>query len=213
MAALLEVEKIADLMESYPGTTILLTGRADATGDPGYNMILSHQRVDRVAQYLEERGIRPGRITREARGESDPVARDRYPDGREAPLGRYLNRQVTALITSPEPITAALSGFYVPASLQLDPGNDPAARDVTSGEDVDTRFTIQIYADYTPVDITKFKGVTGVTEYACKDGYYRYAVGFHGDYPEARQALAVLRESGYPDAFIQTVDWYRKASR
>jgi outer membrane protein OmpA-like peptidoglycan-associated protein len=204
MAAMLEVEKIAELMQSYPETTVRLTGHADATGSSDYNMLLSHQRVDQVAGYLEVRGIDPGRIFREGRGDTSPVARNSYPDGTDAPLGRYLNRQVTVLITSPEPIRAELAGFYVPASLKPQPGEDNKAASAFW-------FTIQLQASHRQVGLSHFQGIAGVKENHCRDGYYRYTCGSFRTYPEARAELDRLQDSGYPDAFIQTLEWYQRA--
>ncbi len=205
MAAMLEVEKIADVMQSHPETSVRLTGHADATGSSDYNLLLSHQRADRVARYLEKRGIDPGRVTLEGKGEAAPVAVNRFPDGTDAPLGRYLNRQVTVLILSPEPIQAELAGFYVPASLKPAPGSERP-------EPTDYSFTIQVLASLSPVDLSYFNRLPDVREYACKDSHYRYAAGSYRTYTEAMKALERLHKSGYPDAFVQTLNFYRKAT-
>ncbi|TFH27316.1 MAG: hypothetical protein E4H10_04255, partial [Bacteroidia bacterium] len=57
MAALLEVEKIADLMTGHPDTQVELTGHADATGTAQHNMLLSLQRAEQIASFLEKKGI------------------------------------------------------------------------------------------------------------------------------------------------------------
>jgi outer membrane protein OmpA-like peptidoglycan-associated protein/tetratricopeptide (TPR) repeat protein len=205
LAAMLEVEKIAELMQAYPEATIRLTGHADATGSSDYNLLLSCQRVDQIARYLEMRGIDPGRILTEGRGEASPVARNTYPDGTDAPLGRYLNRQVTVLVVSPEPIQADLTGIYVPADLRPVPGEEPA--DSSSGG-----FTIQLCASHSPVKISTFQGFEGIREHKCRDGFCRYTYGTYQTFGEARAELAKLSHSGYADAFIQTLEWYRKAT-
>jgi outer membrane protein OmpA-like peptidoglycan-associated protein/tetratricopeptide (TPR) repeat protein len=205
MAAILEVEKVADLMQVYPETRVRLTGRADATGSPGYNMLLSNQRADQVARYLELRGIAPERITLEGKGELAPVARNAYQDGSDAPLGRYLNRQVTVVILSPEPIQAQLNGSYVPISLRPEPGEDLS-------EAYEFWFTIQLSAATKPIKISSFSEPSNVREYSCKDGYFRYTYGQFRTFSEARAKLGLLRDSGFPDAFIQTLEWYEKAS-
>ena len=206
MAAMLEVEKIADLMQSYPSTRVQLTGHADATGSPGYNMLLSHQRADQIFRYLEMRGIDPERISIEGKGESAPVARNSYADGSDAPLGRYLNRQVIATIVSPEPIRAELAGFYVPTSLK------PSSID-HQGEGSSFWFTIQLFANFNPVDLSYFKGLTDVNEHICNDDYYRYTYGTYRTFTEAKAELEKLQDSGHPDAFIQTLEWYKKATQ
>jgi len=206
MAAVLEVEKVADLMQTYPETKISLTGHADATGSSEYNLLLSNQRAVKIAEYLEMRGVDRSRVSLEGKGENAPVARNFYSDGSDAPLGRYLNRQVTLTIESPEPIVAELSGFYVPNSLKTPPGEEPSGSS-------DFWFTIQVLAKKGGVELSSFGALDGVKEYVCKDNYYRYTFGEYRSFEEARSSLNRIRESGYPDAFIQTIEWYSKASR
>jgi outer membrane protein OmpA-like peptidoglycan-associated protein/tetratricopeptide (TPR) repeat protein len=205
LAAMLEVEKIAELLQSYPEATVRLTGHADATGSADYNLLLSCQRVDQIARYLEMRGIYPGRIVTEGKGEASPVARNTQPDGTDAPLGRYLNRQVTVLVVSPEPIQADLTGIYVPADLRPLPGEEPS-------DNSPAGFTIQLSASHSPVQASAFQGIEGVREHRCKDGLYRYTYGTYQTFGVAKEALEGLRHSGFTDAFIQTLDWYSKAT-
>ncbi len=179
MAAMLEVEKVADLMQTYPETRVSLTGHADATGSSDYNLLLSHQRADQISHYLEMRGIDPSRVSLEGKGESSPVARNIYPDGTDAPLGRYLNRQVTVTIESPQPIQAELAGFYVPSSLKPAPRNGQAVIP-------DYWFTIQLHASYSQTQMSHFQGLGGVKEYPCQDECYRYAYGEYRTFEEAK---------------------------
>jgi outer membrane protein OmpA-like peptidoglycan-associated protein len=212
MAAVLEVEKIADLMLAHPGTTVRLTGHSDATGSHGYNLLLSCQRVEQVAACLEARGIGSGRILKEGLGDTAPMARDKYPDGSDAPLGRYLNRQVIALISNSGSIPSGLSGFYVPESLQLSQGGMKATPDNAILDMEGHAFTIQVYASRVRLDQSGLD-IDNIREHACKDNYYRYTVGIYSTYPEAREALAMIREGGHPDAFIQAMEWYREAMK
>jgi hypothetical protein len=206
MAAMLEVEKVADLMQTYPETRVRLTGHADATGSSDYNLLLSNQRADQISRYLQMRGVDPSRISLEGKGESAPVALNKYPDGTDAPLGRYLNRQVTVTIESPRPIQAELSGFYVPSSLKPAPENGQS-------ESPAYWFTIQLHASFTQRQMSYFQGLNGVREYPCKDKFYRYTYGEYRTFDEAKIQLDKLQDAGYPDAFIQTLDWYTRAVR
>lgn len=204
MAAIIEVERIAELMHGYPGSTILLTGHADGTGSPEYNVLLSSQRALKIAEYLEVMGIERYRITLEGKGESEPVARDSYPDGRDAPLGRFLNRQVIATVNNPEPMQGELAGFFVPVPLKTTISPDDQGKSVSW-------FTVQLGASMKPQILSSFKGSYPTEEYACKDGYYRYASGKFKTFDEARSYLEQMKASAYPDAFIQTMIWYAEA--
>jgi len=205
MPAMLEVEKIADLAQKYPDTRVELTGHADATGSSEYNMLLSLQRADQIATYLEMRGINKERISISGKGEGAPIARNQYADGEDAPLGRYLNRHVAVMISGTTPMDAELSGLYVPSSLKPDPSESEGAKATLYW------FTIQLSAVRSPVVKDQFKGLMDIEEYHCKDGLYRYTVGKLKDFQEAREALKKVHKKGFEEAFIQTLEWYQKA--
>lgn len=204
MAAIIEVERIAELMHGYPQSTILLTGHADGTGSPEYNVLLSSQRALQIAEYLEVMGIERDRITMEGKGESEPVARNSYPDGRDAPLGRFLNRQVIATVNNPEPMQGELAGFFVPVPLKATNSQDDLAKGVSW-------FTVQLGASLKPQNLNSFKGAFPAQQYVCRDGYYRYASGKFQTFEQAHTYLEQMKASGYPDAFIQTMIWYAEA--
>lgn len=210
MAAMLEVEKVADLLQRYPEARVKLTGRADETGSADYNLLLSHQRVDQIASYLSMRGVEDQRMETEAKGETDPVALNRYPDGSDAPLGRYLNRQVSIHISNKEAMQGDLSGFFVPPSLRVGPADEAAEQ---AGPQDSFWFTIQVFSSLVPISEGEFGTLSGVEERACTDGYYRYVSGEYRDFGEARQALEEVKAAGYPDAFIQTLEWFQRATR
>lgn len=206
MAATVEVEKIADLMLQNPDLTSKLTGHADATGSADYNMLLSMQRADYIAQYLVARGVKEERITVQGMGEDAPVALNSYPDGKDAPLGRYLNRHVYVTISGLLPSDAGLPAPYVPVKLR--PSNEKSSLNKTP-----VSFTIQVMAGLAPADDSVFKNLGYVKEFVCRDGYYRYAFGTFDSFSEAKKQLAEVRRKGYYGAFIQTVDWYSEATR
>jgi len=206
MAAMLEVEKVADVLQSYPGSKVFITGHTDATGSADYNLLLSNQRALQIAKYLEMRGVGRSRISLEGKGEHEPVARNYHADGSDAPLGRYLNRQVKLTIESPEPIRADLAGFYVPAALRQKDGEPEEGSS-------DYWFTVQVLACQSAMSLSRIEGLKEVQEFEGRDGYFRYASGEFRTFEEARTALDLIKESGYPDAFIQTLDWYSKRSR
>jgi len=206
MAALLEVEKIAVVMDMNPETRVELTGHTDATGSSEFNMLLSLQRADQIAQYLEMRGVNKDRISLDGRGEEAPVARNRYPDGEDAPLGRYLNRQVFVQISGTVSEMVDLAGFYVPASLRPDSGNG----DETSLSSF--WFTVQLKASFRELDQSHFQDLENITEFICNDKYYRYTLGVYRTFQEASDQLKKMQKIGYEDAFIQTLEWYERAT-
>jgi hypothetical protein len=76
------LNQLADIMLSNPEVSLLITGRADKTGNLTLNQKLSHQRVNAVRSYLIKKGIASTRITMQSLGEQRPVANDACPADR-----------------------------------------------------------------------------------------------------------------------------------
>lgn len=70
------------LMNQNPQVTIDIQGHTDADGTYHENMVLSKARVDAIFDYLMEAGVDPNRLTREAFGESRPIADNTTEEGR-----------------------------------------------------------------------------------------------------------------------------------
>jgi len=204
-AAQLETERVAELMVYHPESTVELTGYTDITGEADFNMILSQYRAEKIAGYLEMRGIERERIKVDGKGESAPLAINMYSDGSDATLGRYLNRTVKVRILGKLPLDAKLSGLYIPVNLLPQDDGTPIP-------EKEYHYTIQLMAGRMPILKSSFRDLQ-VTEYTCKDGYYRYTTNSFRTFRAASQRLLKLRKQGYPDAFIQTREWYDKASQ
>lgn len=88
----LELAKLAGILNKYPDTNVLVEGHTDATGTEEYNLELSRQRAQSVENYLASQGVDATRFTIMGYGESQPVATN------ETPEGRQLNRRVDIAI-------------------------------------------------------------------------------------------------------------------
>ncbi|NOY37179.1 MAG: OmpA family protein [Chlorobi bacterium] len=82
-------------MDSLPGLVVTITGHTDAIGRIAYNQGLSERRADAVANYLTKSGISPARLRIKGFGETQPIAINHWPDGRDCPEGRQFNRRVS----------------------------------------------------------------------------------------------------------------------
>ena len=82
------LNKIADIMNRYPQTQIVVAGHTDSVGSEQYNLELSLRRANAVADYLMLRNVMRARIGTEGRGELEPIA-----DNNSA-AGRSKNRRV-----------------------------------------------------------------------------------------------------------------------
>ncbi|MFQ5345537.1 MAG: OmpA family protein [Mariprofundus sp.] len=86
------LDKVADILNRYPRSTIRITGHTDSRGSAEYNQRLSEERAQAVKWYLSDRGVDSRRIVTEGRGEMQPRATN------ETEAGRQLNRRVEMLI-------------------------------------------------------------------------------------------------------------------
>lgn len=70
------------LMSQNPQITIDIEGHTDSDGSDEMNQALSQRRVDVIFDYLVSQGVDPARLTKQAFGESRPIADNATADGR-----------------------------------------------------------------------------------------------------------------------------------
>jgi len=71
-----ELERVAEVLNKYRKTTIVVEGHTDATGPAEYNRKLSKRRAETVEGALIELGIIPERIMSVGYGENFPISSD-----------------------------------------------------------------------------------------------------------------------------------------
>jgi outer membrane protein OmpA-like peptidoglycan-associated protein len=77
------IESLVKILNKYPDTNILIEGDTDNTGTEEYNQKLSERRAQSVADYQKILGIPGSRITTVGLGESNPIATNDTPEGRQ----------------------------------------------------------------------------------------------------------------------------------
>ncbi|MGF1529459.1 MAG: OmpA family protein [Candidatus Competibacterales bacterium] len=90
------LDDVALVLQDYPESYVQVLGHTDSIGSETYNLGLSQQRADNVADYLVARGVDPGRMESRGLGETSPRASN------DTPEGRALNRRVELVISPPE---------------------------------------------------------------------------------------------------------------
>ena len=80
---------------------ITLFGHSDSIGSDEANERASRERAQTVADYLEEKGVDPERISIVALGEHNPVAPNLMLDGGDDEAGQRRNRRVEIAIGTP----------------------------------------------------------------------------------------------------------------
>ena len=87
-----EIDRVAQILNNYPDTTIKVIGYTDSTGSDSYNQQLSEQRANAVKNALVVKGVNASRMTALGMGKANPVADNSTPEGRQ------LNRRVTIVV-------------------------------------------------------------------------------------------------------------------
>lgn len=94
----------ADVLVRYPDTYITVEGHTDSTGSHAYNQSLSERRAMRVRDVLVDSGVPFERLSVRGYGETDPIADNSTPEGRQA------NRRVQLEIRPNEKLQAQQQG-------------------------------------------------------------------------------------------------------
>ncbi|MBD3345147.1 MAG: OmpA family protein [Chitinivibrionales bacterium] len=90
------LEEMAEVMQKYEDTNILIVGHTDSTGTKEDQKEISEQRAEAVSDYLKLQGISGVRISTVGMGAADPVATNATPEGRQK------NRRVEIAIFADE---------------------------------------------------------------------------------------------------------------
>lgn len=87
---------LANILNEYPKTNILVEGHTDSTGSDAYNLTLSKNRAQAVTNFLVNQGISKGRVDTKWYGESQPKYDNSTVEGRSK------NRRVELAIVASE---------------------------------------------------------------------------------------------------------------
>lgn len=78
-----ELNRLVQLLESYPSLQIRINGHTDNVGDEESNLALSEARAKAVNAYLISQGIASDRLSSKGFGESRPIAENDTAEGRK----------------------------------------------------------------------------------------------------------------------------------
>lgn len=95
---------LAQSLDEYPQTDVMVIGHTDSQGSDAYNQGLSERRAGSAADFLMDQGIPASRITTLGKGETEPVASN------DTDAGRAQNRRVEIAIFASEDYREEVSG-------------------------------------------------------------------------------------------------------
>ncbi|WP_353265672.1 OmpA family protein [Gemmatimonas sp.] len=96
------LRSLAQSLNEYPNTDLLIVGHTDARGTDSYNQSLSERRARATSDYLAAQGVAPARLRASGRGEVEPVS-DNTSDS-----GMQKNRRVEVAIYAGDKLKAEL---------------------------------------------------------------------------------------------------------
>lgn len=82
-AATANLKNLAQVLNKYDDTEIMVQGHTDNTGTSDHNMRLSGRRAESVGEALQRDGVKSGRIDEKGLGETQPVADNGSTTGRQ----------------------------------------------------------------------------------------------------------------------------------
>jgi outer membrane protein OmpA-like peptidoglycan-associated protein len=94
---------LAQSLDKYPGSDIMVIGHTDAIGPSPYNLGLSERRASAAGNYLVSQGVARTRVATRGMGETDPVSTN------DTERGRALNRRVEVAIYASEAFKAEMA--------------------------------------------------------------------------------------------------------
>jgi len=95
--ALLSLQKVVTVMQSYAAYPCTISGHTDGKGEKQYNQKLSERRAASVKTWLAAHGASNSIATR-GFGDTQPVAPNKKPNGADDPEGRQKNRRVEIIL-------------------------------------------------------------------------------------------------------------------
>ena len=105
------LRSLAQSLDEYPDTDILIAGHTDADGSDTYNQQLSERRAAAAATYLASQGVARSRIRTSGLGESEPVVSN------DTEANKQKNRRVEIAIYANETARASFRQQYGPGGI------------------------------------------------------------------------------------------------
>ena len=186
-----ELEKLYLFLYQNPSVELEVCGHTDSKGSREYNKGLSLRRANSVVNYLVARGIEAERLTVRGAGSMESIAQNTFPDGKDNPAGRRLNRRSSIRVLNSEGNVDIVDELDVPEHLKIR---------IQS-------YTILLAPVNTTVDVDKLQVVnirSGLESFRLtgRRNSYAYALGHFDNKSDALAALNLAIDNGFAQASI-----------
>lgn len=98
------LDTLVMLLKENSTLKVEIRSHTDSMGSEEYNLQLSQKRAESVVKYLVSKGIDQSRLVAKGYGESQPIAPNSLPDGRDNPEGRAKNRRTEFVVIGEVPV-------------------------------------------------------------------------------------------------------------
>jgi outer membrane protein OmpA-like peptidoglycan-associated protein len=92
------LDSLAQILKDNPKLIVQMRSYTDSIGSFDYNRKLSQRRAQSCVDYLLSQGIPSYRMSAKGYGETDPIAPNSLPDGKDNPAGRQKNRRTAFVV-------------------------------------------------------------------------------------------------------------------
>ena len=186
-----ELEKVFNIMQTYPSVLVEIVGHTDTKGALAYNKALSVKRAKAAVDFLSAKGIEPSRFVTRGAGADESIAINKNPDGTDNPLGRRFNRRVSINILKSDKSLIIAEDVSIPENLKATKEN---------------YFTILLCQQKNQPDIAFFQALPMLKDQPIKihntaTGYL-VTVGEFGNKGDAIKLMNQCIEGGYASANI-----------
>ena len=189
--AQVELEKVYNIMQTYPSLLIEVVGHTDIIGAAAYNITLSEKRAKAAVDFLTTKGIDPSRFATKGVGSAENIAINNNPDGTDNPMGRRFNRRVSIKMLKSDKSIIIAEDISIPENLK-------AAKD--------SYFTILLCKQTNQPDTTFFQAMplfkNQVVKVSKTAAGYIVTVGEFGNKGDAVNLMNQCIDGGYASATI-----------
>ncbi len=193
-----KLDLLANMMLIYPQIEAELSGFELPSGQQTYNLYFSIKKVEKAAEYLQQKGIPRSRLLLKGYGSSFPLAID--PNGnQQSPVVMKLNQRIEISLHhyENEPVIAHIESIPVPENMR-----DPRGSKFSSLRH-GLYYSVQVAALSQILQNSNLESVDEMfIEVDNVKGFYRYMAGLVPTYQEAEGKLKQIVDIGFDDAFI-----------